>query len=112
MELDSIDPDVCISCGACGAVCEHNAIIDDKGRVCKPVKPENRPAPSIDGKKCSACGICIENCPADALALSEPQKMSDTDLHTVLAAPERCVGCGMCERVCPIKAITMKARSK
>ena len=108
--VDSIDPEVCISCGACGRVCEHAAIVDDSGRICKPVAPADRPCPVIDAGKCSACKLCIENCPVSALALSEPQHMADYELHCVLSAPELCVGCGMCERVCPIHAITMKAR--
>lgn len=106
-----IDPELCNSCGACGRVCPVEAIVDDKGRICEQKAIEDTLAPYIDTKKCTACGLCIENCPVNALALSEPRRMADYDLHTVLAAPKRCVGCGMCESTCPVKAITMKERT-
>lgn len=45
-----IDPESCIACGACEAVCPSSAIIADT-------------AYRIDADKCVECGACAEACP-------------------------------------------------
>lgn len=106
-----IDPELCTSCGACGRVCPVEAVVDDKGRICEKMDPDEMPAPVINTELCTGCQLCIENCPVGGLTLSEPRHMNDYKLYTVLAAPEKCVGCGMCASVCPVHGITMKERT-
>jgi len=55
--------------------------------------------PNIDQEECTACDLCIENCPATALA------MSDDD--ALLVDMDRCFGCGVCATFCPTDAITL-----
>ena len=56
--------------------------------------------PLINRQWCKGCGICVEFCPEDALALDEMEKSN-------LAYPDKCNGCGMCELRCPDLAIEL-----
>lgn len=50
-----IDKEKCIGCGACVAVCPHDAIEMKDGKAV------------IDQKKCKDCKECIKICPVDAI---------------------------------------------
>lgn len=54
----------------------------------------------IDQEKCSLCGTCVENCPEDALAISQQV--------LVIEKPEACTVCGFCEETCPEGAIAIR----
>ncbi|MEL7623056.1 MAG: 4Fe-4S binding protein [Clostridiales bacterium] len=49
----------------------------------------------IVNENCKSCGICVKNCPVEALYL-EGKKLHIKD---------SCVQCGICVRVCPFKAL-------
>ena len=51
-----IDPDECISCGACEPECPVNAISEVEDTYV------------IDEKLCEGCGKCVEVCPVDAIS--------------------------------------------
>jgi MinD superfamily P-loop ATPase len=55
--------------------------------------------PDINEKLCSACGLCIEYCPTQAVGL--------IDLRPVFLKPDACSYCGMCEEICPAGAINL-----
>ena len=59
--------------------------------------------PMIDDKKCTGCGICAENCPANAI---------DIKNNIAHINSEKCVGCAMCISVCPQKAVQIPWGSK
>jgi ferredoxin len=44
---------------------------------------------------CTACGSCIDECPAEAISPGEIYKID----------PELCTDCGSCAEVCPVEAI-------
>lgn len=46
---------------------------------------------------CKGCGICVEFCPRNVLALEE-EKIK-------IQNPEECITCGLCELRCPDFAI-------
>ncbi len=48
-------------------------------------------APTVNEEKCTACGICAENCIADAITV-EDYAIVDQD---------KCIGCAYCISVCP-----------
>ncbi|MDD5506053.1 MAG: NADH-ubiquinone oxidoreductase-F iron-sulfur binding region domain-containing protein [Candidatus Omnitrophica bacterium] len=50
--------------------------------------------------KCKRCGICVINCPVQAISGDKEQGY--------LIAPEKCVKCGRCFDVCKFKAISKK----
>lgn len=51
--------------------------------------------PTISASKCTACGLCLEKCDVQAIALA-PKAQID---------PKVCIGCAGCIAVCPIGAI-------
>lgn len=54
----------------------------------------------IDTSLCSACGLCVEKCPTDAIQMEE-----DGLPHR---REELCIGCGVCARFCPEEAIYLR----
>jgi ferredoxin len=50
-----VDKNKCIGCGACEAICPHNAIKLVNGKS------------TIDSKKCVSCGTCVNVCPVSAI---------------------------------------------
>jgi NAD-dependent dihydropyrimidine dehydrogenase PreA subunit len=55
--------------------------------------------PVVNPDLCTACGICVDECPTNALDLEDV---------AVLARPDDCSECGTCEEVCPNEAIELK----
>lgn len=51
--------------------------------------------PVFKSLKCKACGICVKNCPADAIVLKEYAAMNE----------KKCIGCATCIAVCPYGAV-------
>jgi len=54
----------------------------------------------IDENLCVGCGTCVEECPVDAIELSEDNKAERN--------PEWCIGCGVCAHFCPENAISLQ----
>lgn len=48
------------------------------------------------GSGCKECGICVENCPADAITIEK---------GTAVINNEKCIGCANCIAVCPYGVI-------
>jgi Na+-translocating ferredoxin:NAD+ oxidoreductase subunit B len=54
----------------------------------------------VDEVLCAACGLCLERCQFDALALDAVAQVDRS----------RCVGCGVCVNACPEGALTLVRR--
>jgi uncharacterized Fe-S center protein len=54
--------------------------------------------PEVFTDQCIGCGVCVEKCPADAIALVEGKAQVDTD---------KCIGCAECIAVCPTGAMSV-----
>jgi Pyruvate/2-oxoacid:ferredoxin oxidoreductase delta subunit/coenzyme F420-reducing hydrogenase delta subunit len=59
---------------------------------------------TIDSNKCTDCGLCVLNCPANALT----ECMIDDGESHLLFHYESCIACGMCLNICPEKCIELR----
>lgn len=57
----------------------------------------DRNIPVIDRQKCTLCGICVDVCPEDVLAIKAGA--------LVYANRDACTMCAECESVCPENAV-------
>lgn len=55
--------------------------------------------PSVDQRKCTACGTCVQWCPAAALTVVKRAAHVNT---------RKCIGCGECTAACPTGAIGVR----
>ena len=68
-----IDPEKCIKCGKCKAVCPYDAIAHQV-RPCagacgvNAIKNDEKGRAEIDNDLCVSCGQCMVNCPYGAIA--------------------------------------------
>ena len=46
-------------------------------------------------EECVSCGVCLDECPVDAISEGEDTYVIDTEL---------CTECGSCAEVCPVDA--------
>lgn len=55
--------------------------------------------PVIDQKKCTLCGLCVDICPENVLAIHAGALVFDN--------PNACTMCAQCESVCPEQAVSV-----
>lgn len=53
----------------------------------------------INADECVGCGACVDDCPAEAIAMNDDIAVVDAD---------ECLDCGACVDSCPSEAITME----
>jgi nitroreductase/NAD-dependent dihydropyrimidine dehydrogenase PreA subunit len=58
--------------------------------------------PRLDAGRCTGCGLCLDVCPSDVLALENGK---------ITLAREGCFGCDHCAAVCPTGAVTIDSIS-
>jgi uncharacterized protein (DUF362 family)/Pyruvate/2-oxoacid:ferredoxin oxidoreductase delta subunit len=58
------------------------------------------PRPVIDPSQCRSCGVCVTNCPAQAI-----RKRRN---GTPVISSSRCIRCFCCQELCPANAITVR----
>lgn len=54
-----------------------------------------------DEENCIYCGICVKNCPVDALEVDRKEKIWKVDQDT-------CITCGVCVEKCPKKCLVIE----
>ncbi len=57
----------------------------------------------VNAQKCVGCGICMENCPVDAITLHNGKAWIDE---------HQCIGCENCLRVCPRGAVERREKDE
>jgi electron transport complex protein RnfB len=90
----------CVGLGDCVRVCRYDAIKIENGIVV------------IDEDKCTACGMCVKECPRSVIKLF-PKKALVTVRCQNAAAPrdaravcdKACIACKRCEKACQFDAI-------
>lgn len=65
----------------------------------------------IDTERCKGCELCVYECPAHTLRLSEGVNLRGFR-HSEQIAPDRCIGCASCALICPDGCITVYRRSQ
>jgi NADH-quinone oxidoreductase subunit F len=55
---------------------------------------------AIDAEACNGCGLCLRNCPSEAITGEKKQP------HSIIA--ESCVQCGVCYEECPFNAVIVE----
>lgn len=53
----------------------------------------------VDGDECKGCGLCVEACPPQVIALSD--RLNPYGYRTAAYAGSGCTACGICFLVCP-----------
>jgi len=53
----------------------------------------------VDKERCSKCFLCVNNCPYDAISMTE----TGADIDEI-----KCRGCGICVMSCPSQAVTVR----
>ena len=101
----------CVECGVCGRICQKNAIADNEGKICVPLKRSQWPKPAINPDDCSACSICVHDCTQGALRITLPKFRGDINVFAELVNPQKCTGCAVCESHCPVGAVRMVHQS-
>jgi len=97
---DNVREKVAMLCNCCGCCCE--SLLSYKfPRLNYRINPSDYII-KIDESLCSACGVCVDKCPAGIINQADGR---------VSANKERCLGCGVCARFCPTSAIKMQKRS-
>ena len=87
LEIPVWDPEVCIQCGKCSAVCPHATI---RAKVYDPA--------------------LLDKAPEGFRSADAKGKDFDGKKWTIQVAPEDCTGCGVCIEVCPAKNKTEPAK--
>lgn len=76
-----------------GEAIQDNAVVQDM------LESKTQLTPQADPDGCTACGTCVEQCPAEALSM--PDDLPQADM-------ERCVTCFCCQEICPEKAMELQ----
>ncbi|MGV8964762.1 MAG: NADH-quinone oxidoreductase subunit I [Cellulomonas sp.] len=68
------------------------------------------PAPRLAAGGCTACGVCVQACPAAALVLRHGPAGEQVSISTLLHDPVACNGCTRCIDLCPEHVLVSSGR--
>ncbi len=86
-----------VICNCCNCCCEMLRFATDTKT--KGVLAPSRYQAEVDEATCTACGLCVDICPVQAVT------QDDDEIARVDAGG--CIGCGLCATVCPVDAIVL-----
>ena len=98
-----VDPDKCISCGACALACPKKLFlrIPADAKVYIACSSRERGKAVLDACKtgCIGCGKCAKICPSGAISMENNLPVIDY---------EKCIKCGKCADACPRRSIVKR----
>ncbi len=66
----------------------------------------------VETERCKGCGLCIDACPTDALAL-DGTRVNAMGYHpAILVDADACTSCAKCARMCPDAALSIFVRAR
>jgi Pyruvate/2-oxoacid:ferredoxin oxidoreductase delta subunit len=95
-------------CNCCGCCCEALVAARRFGFL-HPVHTTNF-LPAVDTERCSGCGLCVEACPVEALAIVSANDPGDRRSKVARVDEERCLGCGVCVPACKRAGLALTPR--
>jgi Pyruvate/2-oxoacid:ferredoxin oxidoreductase delta subunit len=84
-----------VLCNCCNCCCEMLRFATNEKT--KGVLAPSRFQARVEAETCTSCGMCMEICPVEAIALNTD------DIAEVIK--DACIGCGLCATACPVEAI-------
>jgi len=91
--------EIAFICCCCACCCGMLRVLKLADRPAEQIRSAHRAR--IEPSQCNGCGICLERCPMQAIAVGE----SGAGIH-----PGRCIGCGLCVAGCPEEAVALEPR--
>ncbi len=96
---------LCSSCDLCYPACPQKIHISGVITAVKQIAVEQANATIIktavvDQQTCVACGLCVEACPYDAIALVKTKVPYRGEIILAKVNPGLCMACGVCNAVC------------
>jgi Na+-translocating ferredoxin:NAD+ oxidoreductase RNF subunit RnfB len=99
-ECANVDPDRCISCGACITTCPKGLFeripADAKVYIACSSHDKGKAVMDVCKYGCIACGKCAKVCPSGAITMVDNLPVIDY---------EKCIKCGKCAESCPRNTI-------
>ena len=91
---------LCCCCECCCAFLRGVTRFEDKNQNCL---ARSNYVSEVDRELCKGCGLCIERCPFDAIALREEKAEVNKN---------KCYGCGTCAITCPTGAMRLYRKDR
>ncbi|MCP4133152.1 MAG: 4Fe-4S dicluster domain-containing protein [bacterium] len=115
--LHTINKGTCVHCGACGKICNFDAVLDPSGTLAVQIKRSQWTKPVVHLKDCYSCENCVAVCPVSILEMRVPEqaernKKNMMSEYAVLTNAKKCISCGWCSEICGFDAITMEVPEK
>lgn len=86
---------ICMCCGCC---CQ---ILSNIKKMDKPSTAVNSNYfAAVDEDACTACGVCEERCPMDAITVDNVASVNK----------DRCIGCGLCVAACDFESMRLEGK--
>ncbi len=105
---ENVRESVSFICNCCGCCCEAMIAARRFGFL-HPVHTSNF-IPEIDESACTGCGLCVEACPVQALALVTASDPKRRKRKIARLDRELCLGCAVCASACPRHCIALASR--
>jgi ferredoxin len=105
---ENVQQQVGFICNCCGCCCEAMIAAKRFGML-HPVHTTNF-IPVVDSSKCNGCGLCVNACPVEAMALVSANDPHHAKLKKARVDASICLGCGVCLRACSRLAISLQQR--